>query len=437
MQIGLGFDAGQFNQGKRVPIIWDTQRLINGHVFLVGKSGTGKTYTLRNIIGQIQKASGGRVRVHVFDVHGDIDIPGASSVQFSEATPYGFNPLVVNPDPHFGGVRKKIQGFLAALDRSGYGMGSKQESVLRNLLVDLYASKGFYQELPASWHAKEASGRVKRHPTVDDAVAFAEAKLKSMYLGTNSKTVEALEKLYRKQGKIRRLLTQTHRVTDKSEIEELQGMIKKEGEEATDLFKEHLDHMVTGQELDDLIKYNNKDVMMSVVERLQNLKSTGIFRPERPPFDTQMPIWRYNIKALETPAKKLFVSFLLEAIYAGAVQRGEQDEVVQLVVLDEAHLFFDDKPDNPIDTISKEARKFGLGMICASQNPLHFSEDFISNVSTKIILGIDQLFWDQTVRKMKVDMEALEWIVPHKKIIIQMNNKGETRNRFLRVATGT
>lgn len=437
MQIGLGFDAGQLAQGKKVPIIWDTQKLINGHVFLVGKSGTGKTYTLRNIINQIQTASGGKVRVHVFDVHGDIEIPGSSSVQFSEATPYGFNPLVINPDPHFGGVRKRIQGFMSALNRSGYGLGSKQESVLRNLLVDLYASKGFHQELPASWHANDGSGRIKKHPTMDDAVTFASAKLRAMYLGTNSKTVDALEKLYRKQGKMRKLLTQINRTTDKSEQEELQAKIKKEGEDATELFKEHLDNMVTGSELDDLIKYNNKDVMTSVVERLHNLRSTGIFRPERPPFDPKLPIWRYNIKALEAPAKKLFVSFLLEAIYASAVQRGEQSDVVQLVVLDEAHMFFDDKPDNPIDTISKEARKFGLGMICASQNPLHFSEDFISNVSTKIILGIDQLFWDQTVRKMKVDMEALEWIVPHKKIIIQLNNRGETRNRFLRVATGS
>lgn len=50
------------------------------------------------------------------------------------------------------------------------------------------------------------------------------------------------------------------------------------------------------------------------------------------------------------------------------------------------------KADNIINIISKEARKFGLGLICASQSPTHFSEDFISNVGTKIILGLDQMF---------------------------------------------
>ena len=61
----------------------------------------------------------------------------------------------------------------------------------------------------------------------------------------------------------------------------------------------------------------------------------------------------------------------------------------------------------------------------------HFSEDFLSNVSTKIILGIDQMFWDGSVRKLKLEQKALEWIVPHKRLIMQINNKGETRNRFL------
>jgi DNA helicase HerA-like ATPase len=39
--------------------------------------------------------------------------------------------------------------------------------------------------------------------------------------------------------------------------------------------------------------------------------------------------------------------------------------------------------------MAKEGRKFGLDLICASQSPGHFSDDFVSNAGTKIILGID------------------------------------------------
>jgi hypothetical protein len=105
--------------------------------------------------------------------------------------------------------------------------------------------------------------------------------------------------------------------------------------------------------------------------------------------------------------------------------------VVEMVFLDEANLFFTDDADNIINIISKEARKFGLGLCCASQSPTHFSEDFISNVGTKIILGLDQMFWDGSVRKLKIEQQALEWIVPHQKMVVQINNKAELKNRFI------
>ena len=110
-----------------------------------------------------------------------------------------------------------------------------------------------------------------------------------------------------------------------------------------------------------------------------------------------------------------------------------QDDLVEIIILDEAHQFINEDPSNPINMIMKEARKFGLGMWAASQSPTHFSDDFISNVSAKIILGIDQTFWDSSVRKLKVTLDALQWIIFHKRILVQMNNIGDVKSDFLRV----
>jgi len=41
------------------------------------------------------------------------------------------------------------------------------------------------------------------------------------------------------------------------------------------------------------------------------------------------------------------------------------------------------------------------------------------------------MFWDGSVRKLKLDLAALEWIVPHYKMVIQINNKAELKNRFV------
>jgi len=424
---------GYNSAGDRSPVVWDTQKLINGHVLIVGKSGTGKTHTLKKMLHQVNEAAGGKLRVHVMDVHGDIDIEGASTVKFSEATPYGFNPLIVNPDPDFGGVRKKVQSFLAALNRTGFRLGPKQEAALRNILIDLYAANGFYENDPNSWKIKDGVERryAKKYPSIEDALRFAQAKLKMMFLGTSSKTVSALEKLYRKQGQFYSKTRMLNKATNAEEQQQLETELKNLTEETTNLFREHLEHMQTGRELTDLIKYDSKDVMKSVVDRLENLYNIGIFRPQRPPFDAEAPIWRYDIRALSADEKKLFVSFILEAIFLRGSQRGVQSELGEIIVLDEAHLFLTEEPDNPINVIAKEARKFGLGLFAASQSPTHFSDDFISNVSTKIILGIDQMYWDGTVRKLKMEAKALEWIVPHKKMVIQMGNRGETRNQFI------
>lgn len=432
MKVIMGYNAGDLSRGKSVPVIFDTHELINCHMLCVGRSGTGKTHTLREMIEQI--SAQGRVRVHVMDVHGDIDIDGASSVKFSESTPYGFNPLTINPDPDFGGVRKRIQTFINALNRTGYRLGPKQEAALRNVLYDLYAANGFYEDKPASWKMNDGvpRARPKKMPTMEDGLRFARAKLRQMFLGTSSEAVASLEKLNKKQGQFYQKLKKSRQHGEETpELKLAKAELEDAREDAIELYRAHMSSMINGHELDDLIKYDSKDVMKSVVDRLENLHSIGIFRPERPPFDTKNPVWRYDIKALSQDEKKLFVSFILEAIFNNASQRGIQKEVVEIIILDEAHLFFTDDNDNPINTIAKEARKFGLGIFCASQSPTHFSDDFLSNVATKIILGIDQMYWDGSVRKLKVDMKALEWIVPQQKILIQMNNRGATKNSFL------
>ena len=439
MLVHLGTDAQTVRSGKASTVTWDTQRLINGHVLIVGKSGTGKTHTLKRMIGQMSSQANGRLRVHVMDVHGDIDLPGASTVKFSESTPYGFNPLTINPDPDFGGVRKRIQSFISALERTGFRLGSKQQAALRNILIDLYAANGFIENDASTWKIdpSQQNGRYgRKQPSMEDAVRFANAKLRAMFLGTSSKAVATLEKLYRKRIQLNNKLKYAHKATDSHEKEQIEAEILKLSTEAETLFHEHLEAIQSGRELDDLIKYDSKEVMKSVVDRLENLHNIGIFRPQRPPFDPNSAIWRYDIKALSTDEKKLFVSFILEAIFLRATQRGVQDDVVELVILDEAHLFGGEEPDNPVNVIAKEARKFGLGLFAASQSPTHFSDDFISNVGTKIILGIDQMYWDGTVRKLKIEQNALEWIIPHERTVVQMSNKGENRNRPLWVVLG-
>lgn len=441
MKIPLGYNSALLryedsNNPDKSLILWDTDKLINAHTIIAGKSGTGKTHTIRKMLNAIlheAKKTGSQIRVHIIDVHGDIELKDektgedlASTVQFSEATEYGFNPLKINPDIHFGGVRKRVQAFISSLNRTGFKMGGNQEATLRNLLVDLYAANGIFEKDPNSWK------NPRRTPTIDDLARFTENKMKSMFLGVGGKTscTSSLEKVNKLQGRLNKKLKALNGATS-DEVDKLQLELTKLKEDLINNFTEYVSNMETGRELDDLLKYDSLEVLKSLSNKINNLNNIGIFKNHAPPFDVNNNIWRYNIKALDIDEKALFVSYLCEVLFYKAVQRGEQKEVVEIIVLDEAHLFINDDPRNPINTIAKEARKFGLGLFAASQSLTHFSDDFLSNVSTKIILGIDQTFWSNSINKLKLTEEALKWIIFHKRILIQMNNKGDTKNEFM------
>jgi len=427
-------------ENRDVPVVWDSRTAINPHVLVMGASGAGKTWNLRRMIQAMAKTADGPVRIYVLDVHGDIDLAGASTVKFSEATAYGHNPLAVSPDRDGGGVRRQIQSFIAALNRTSRQLGTRQEAVLRALLTDLYAANGFYEDKPDSWRLDDGIARKypKKYPTLLDAARFSAAKLRALYLGADAKAVAALEQVNAKarsiyarnkaMGQIRQTLgnAQADKPPADPELDKLK-------EAAIAAYSAAIQGIATGRELDDLIRYDSKDVLRSVVERLESLNAIGIFRPDEPPFDPKIPVWRYDIRSLASDEKKLFVYFRLEQIFRQAALRGVQGRVSEVVVLDEAHLFFTDEAENPLNVVAKEARKFGLGLVCASQSPTHFSEDFLGNVATKMLLGIDEMYWDGAVRKLKIDPKILHYVTPRRSLAVQIKTGTENRARFVGV----
>ncbi|WP_323025759.1 DUF5710 domain-containing protein [Castellaniella sp.] len=488
MQVRFGEDAGARRRGQNQPIVWDSTKVVNGHCLIVGMSGAGKTHRLRDMIRQMQDTCCGKpLRIHVFDVHGDIDLDNASSVMFSEQTAYGMNPLRINPDPHFGGVRKRVQGFIATVNRVMRALGPKQEAALRNILYDVYTRYGFRSDDPDTWHIDENvaklvsdgsdgrlyidvplaekddakalgaswdpgqrcwyiptdqySGGITRwppktiarvHPSISDALRMARYILQMSFLGTGVEAITQLEIANKAAAAYQRKRMEALRRGEKAfSDEKLEADLTKAKTKAIEAYSAYAEAIMTGNELTDVMKYDSTEVLKSVVDRLENLNAIGVFKAKQPPFDPNNQLWHYNIKALSMEERKLFVLFRLEELFAQAVQRGEQSDIVEVVVLDEAHIYADDDPENIINTIAKEARKFGMALICASQSPTHFPEDFISSVSTKIILGIDESYWRGSVSKMRVTEEALAWIKLRKSVLVQMKRSGETRNEWL------
>lgn len=470
------------------PLIWDPGALINPHLITTGDTGSGKTANLRSWCTQLaeQGPAAGLQRIHVFDSHGDIDVR-ASLVEFSQSTPYAYNPLEVDPDPHFGGVRRTINNFLGLLQRSSRALGTTQQAVLRNLLLECYIRRGFHPDDPASWvvEPQERLGRQqegahtdriyldipieenevakrlaraagaalvfdgelrcwwtnrhvgglerwpemtwgKRAPTVHDVLSLAKLKLRQLFVGTDQKGLLALEAVCRAHAALVSKVKNTRRRAAEESEEWLQAERERAAKKAMQATSAFIERIATGTEIDDLIRYESADTLKSIVDRLENLVATGVCRTVPPPFDPSALIWRYGIRAYDDDAKRVFVEARLERLLQAAIARGQVDHVTDIVIIDEAPKFMVDDGDHVICRIINEARKFGVALFLVAQSPTQFPEQVLAGVGCKVILGLDPMYHAMAARRLALDLQYIQRITPYKLALVNMKRRGET-----------
>lgn len=452
MKIHLGFnDYLRKKENKSIPVIWDSEALINPHLILCGKSGTGKSYTLINFIEQIY-GDPDLERYHNLDVHGDLKIKGESRVEFSGATRYGYNPLVLDTNPASGGVRRQINFLIATINQTARKIMDKQEAALRNLLTDVYALHGIYEEHPETWPRREITEAKRReiwdarrfselkeyYPTLDDVIGYAERRLKAMYGGLDanevgSKAVGALEEMNKAAQRMNSALTSYSKKTNTEDREKAGKTFDSAKAKFLERVNDYANSIETGREFELLIKYESKDVLKGVIDRLKNFKAIGIFNANPPPFDPSAKVWSYDLTNLSTEEQIIFCNLRAQHIFRKRKLGGPVAHVQEIIGADEAHLLFDEDPDNVFNKIAKEARKFGLALWGASQTPSDFPEGIITTVSTKILLGIDSYYWQASCKKLNITEEVLKFITPQVTIAVYMDKKGALNSRFVNV----
>ncbi|MEJ8837726.1 DUF5710 domain-containing protein [Ramlibacter sp. AN1133] len=483
IRIGRQYAAPRGDGGASPEVAWDPEALINGHLIMVGDSGSGKTHNLRSFLRQVAATAGPSLqRVHIFDTHGDIDV-GGSKVQFSQSTPYAFNPLEVSPDPHFGGVRRAVANFLAMIQRARK-LGTTQEAVLRNILFDVYALRGFNADNPATWGyhddgacspadlpegriyldvpfeekelAKDVARReggsltfdrerrcwwTTRHseglrrwpekrwgktaPTIHDVISLTQLKLKQLWVGVDTRGMFALENFCKATGQLTRALQKSTGRAGQDDPVILKEERERAADRAREAFEGFLERCVTGDEIDDLIRYESAQTLKSLLDRLENLKATGVCRSVPPPFDPDELVWRYEIRAYGDAERTIFVETFLNRLLERAMARGEVKGVTDIVVIDEAVRYVVDDSDHIICRLVQEARKFGIALFLISQSPTQFPEQILAGVGTKVILGLDPMYHRLAASKLGLDQKYIEAIKPRQLILVNRKLKSQ------------
>jgi DNA phosphorothioation-dependent restriction protein DptH len=91
-------------------------------------------------------------------------------------------------------------------------------------------------------------------------------------------------------------------------------------------------------------------------------------------------------RGLEPAVAKLATEFLLWHLIQYSETAGLQ-RLRAFVVLDEAHRL-SSEDGSPVEKLLREARKFGIGLILASQQPEDFTNVAISNTATKLVFQV-------------------------------------------------
>lgn len=93
-----------------------------------------------------------------------------------------------------------------------------------------------------------------------------------------------------------------------------------------------------------------------------------------------------QFRGLEQGVAKLATEFLLWNLIQDAEAAGPQS-LRGFLVLDEAHRLSAEE-GSPVERLLREARKFGIGLILASQQPEDFSPVAIGNTATKLVFQV-------------------------------------------------
>lgn len=437
----LGISEYSHRQKKEVvKAHYDPSRLINAHMLLCGMSGTGKSFQSMRFL---ESAALADLEVDIIDVHDELhETPRASAVKFSQATGYGYNPLVLNTDPDTGGVNRQIDFVVSLVKDKTAQFGAKQEYVLRSLLKDTYAANGIFPDNPRSWVRQRITEAEHReliaqrkwselrnyYPTLDDLLSFANRKVMALTIGGDQKAVSAYEALSRTMGRLRSINSKYSKAADDTEIKRLETQAEELRAKCIESYTNFVSNLKTGREIEDILKYDSVEVLKGVIGRIELLNSAGIFRSNEPPFNSKVRC--YQIKSLSTEQQISLTRTRLREIFEKNKMLGKTDQLRHVIFLDEGHIFFSDEPDDIINVIAKEARKFGIGLWCASQQPTQFPEDFLTNVGATVLLGIHPNYWKRSASLLRISEETLKFIRPKEIMSIKLMQEGKADPPF-------
>lgn len=314
LQVRLGQDVESLES-----VTWRPGLEANGFFLILGASGSGKTETLKAVGRHILEHG---IPVLVLDFHGDVRVPGLSSVLMSSGTDSwaGVNPLEIDSHrAHEVGLRDQYEAVVDIISRT-IRLGGQQRSVLLEAVAEAYRCAGMREDAPATWHQPP--------PTLDWVLSilqhWAEAPERTSQRASIRSCISAVQGAF------------GHPVFSRSH------------------------HLV----MDDILTMGMRVDLSKAPVGIRTLVADTLLR-------------------------KVFRAVALQGETTG--EASDLDRFRLFIVIDEVKILSTlkgdvDDPRLILNLLATEARKFGIGLILASQMSSHFGAEVRGNAATWLVL---------------------------------------------------
>jgi len=322
--IRLGYEELMSRTKSRRPrsVIWRPTSCSNPSLLVLGSSGAGKTEALVLIAKCIIDRG---IPVLVIDFHGDLIIEGINSVLMSSGrlSTVGVNPLeLAVHDPDKVGLIEQRCALVGMLKRAIPSLSANQQHILSLAMAEAYHECGIRDNDPGTWRNDPPTFRW----VLDVLTDWMHGKGPSHYRESSvAGCIQAIEALFEHPVFYRdRFLNGTQILNSCTRVD--------------------LSHV------DDRVRYIVAETLLRKV--FNQLQMMGPL-----PHETHFDYERIRLFVLIDEAKILSMG-------KGSPERA----------------------DSILNKIATEGRKFGIGLILASQRVDHFGADVRSNMGSRLIL---------------------------------------------------
>ena len=153
------------NQKNNKEIYWkpnNTDKVFHTNTGIIGTMGTGKTQFTKSMITQLYRESkynvdGEKVGILIFDYKGDYNKSKTDFIEATNANVYELYHLPFNPLSVIKAKNSKpmlplhTANSLKVTLAKAFGLGIKQETLLRDLIMEAYEKRGIIKNKPDTW----------------------------------------------------------------------------------------------------------------------------------------------------------------------------------------------------------------------------------------------------------------------------------------------